>query len=134
MPDFYDGFNLVVYGTAEAQVYTSNTSTRSASEFTMTFRYAGGFNPVATGFEIHWFATETQAENEGLDGNNQNAIPANDSRIPTQVVISPRIPNPGADATSEGHVRGIAPTLGRTETRRTVYGVLTILQGALNTG
>ena len=132
MPNFHDSFNLVIFGNAEAQVYTSNTSTRSASEFTMTFRYAGGFNPVATGFEIHWFATETQAEDEGLDGITTNAIPAGDSRLPTQVVISPRIPNPGADATSEGHVRGIAPTLGQSEQRRTLYGVLTILQGALN--
>ena len=131
MPNHYDGFNLVVRGSAEALVWTSNTETSSGAAFTMTFNYAGGFNPVATGFELHWFTT-TAHQDEGILGQNQNALPANDSRIPTQIVISPTIPEPGATADSEGSVRGIAPTLGQSERSRTVYGVMTILQAALN--
>ena len=132
MPNWYDGFNLVIYGSAEAQVDTRNISTGSGSDFVMSFDYAGGFNPVATGFELHWFTTTAHQE-EGLTGNYNNALSPGDSGIPTQVTISPRIPEPGADAISPGEVRGTAPTLGRTETRRTLYGVLAILQGSLNT-
>ena len=133
MPRHYDSFNLVILGSAEALVFTSNVSTESGSEFTMTFRYAGGFNPVATGFEVHWFTTEAHVR-EGLRGNNANALSAGDSQMPTQVTISPRIPNPGAIASSEGQVDGTAPTLGQSEQQRTLYGVLTIIQGNLNVG
>ena len=131
MPDWYDPFNLVIYGSAEARVETENISVGSGDSFVMTFHYAGGFNPVATGFEVHWFTTlGHQAEGEA--GNNANALTAGDSRIPTQVTISPRIPEAGADTTSPGELRGTAPTLGTREENRTLYGVMTILQAALN--
>lgn len=132
MPNWHDPFNLVIVGSAEAIVHSENVSVGSGDNFVMTFHYAGGFNPVATGFQVHWYTTETH-QDEGESGNTTNALSGGDSQRPTQVTISPRVPEAGAEARSPGELRGTAPTLGSGETRRTLYGVLTILQGSLNT-
>ena len=128
MPNYYDPFTLVIRKSAAARVDSNNIGASSGAQFTMTFHYAGGFNPTATGFEVHWFGNTTH-QNEGEAGNNDNALSAG---IPTQVTISPSIPEPGAETTSPGELTGTAPVLGQRETQRTLYGVLTILQGELN--
>ena len=132
MPNYHDPFTLVVRGSAEARVDSNNASAGSGSQFIMTFHYAGGFNPTATGFEVHWFTNETQADEQGLKGNWDNALSSGDSRIPTQINITPSIPEPGAETTSPGELTATAPTLAQNVEELTLYGVLTILQGNLN--
>lgn len=127
MPDYTDPFILTVRASAAASVSTSNYTVGSGETFALEFHYAGGFNPVATGFRIAWYGSETDQDNE------TNALSPGEG-APTQVTISPFRPEAGAIENSPGEIRGIAPTLNTpTETSRAIYAKLTILQGALRT-
>ena len=124
MPDAYDDFKLTVEKSVAADIKSStNDDVGSGDAFTISFQYRGGINPAATGFEVDWYANSTDR------GIGQNALSG--SQIPTNVTFSPRTPNAGGTYVS-GQLSGTAPVLGQSESRRELYGKLTILQGALN--
>ena len=125
MPNAFDEFDLTVQQAYAAEIYSSDqdVSVASNAQFTINFKYKGGFNPAATAFEVDWYGTE----NDRRDG--QNALSG--AQAPSSVDFSPRTPRSGSDERI-GSLTGQAPTLGQSEESRTIYAKLTIVQAALN--